>query len=225
MASGSLRCLVIASCFVVLAADAGARQGESQRPAARPATAGVFDYYVLSLSWSPSHCLAHEEDAEQCARRNGSGFVLHGLWPQYAGGGYPQDCATQARLTAEAIEYGKTVFPSHTLIDHEWEKHGACSGLDALDYFKAAEQAKINVSVPASLDNPPESRSMVAEAIAAEFWTANPNMPSSALAVVCGGRQVSEVRFCLDKNLSPVTCGKGVKSSCPRGQIRVPAAR
>src|SRR3979411_349189 len=49
---------------------------------------GEFDFYVLSLSWSPSFC---EEAAErggggrsqvQCGGRPYS-FVVHGLWPQY----------------------------------------------------------------------------------------------------------------------------------------------
>ena len=52
---------------------------------------GEFDFYVLSLSWSPSFC---EEAAErgnsgrsqaQCGGRPFS-FVVHGLWPQYEQG-------------------------------------------------------------------------------------------------------------------------------------------
>ena len=52
---------------------------------------GEFDFYVLSLSWSPSFC---EEAAErgndgrsqaQCGGRPFS-FVVHGLWPQYEHG-------------------------------------------------------------------------------------------------------------------------------------------
>ena len=63
------------------------------------AVAGQFDYYLLSLSWSPTYCLTHGTDRDQCGSK-GYGFVLHGLWPQYSGGGYPENCATDAPLDA-----------------------------------------------------------------------------------------------------------------------------
>lgn len=74
--------------------------------------AGVFDYYVLSLSWSPTFCLTHQNDS-QCSGK-GYGFVLHGLWPQYARGGWPQSferdaldrCRARERL--DAISYPQT---------------------------------------------------------------------------------------------------------------------
>src|SRR5580704_8700411 len=70
--------------------------------AARPAAAqdqrqnspGEFDFYVLSLSWSPSFCEEAEERGRnsqaQCGGRPFS-FVVHGLWPQYEHG-FPEYC-------------------------------------------------------------------------------------------------------------------------------------
>ena len=53
---------------------------------------GEFDFYVLSLSWSPSFCEAASERGRsgrsqdvQCGGRPFS-FVVHGLWPQYERG-------------------------------------------------------------------------------------------------------------------------------------------
>ena len=52
---------------------------------------GQFDFYVLSLSWSPSFCAAAAERGRrraanaQCGVRPYS-FVVHGLWPQYEKG-------------------------------------------------------------------------------------------------------------------------------------------
>ena len=56
---------------------------------------GAFDFYVLSLSWSPSYCAEAEERgsggrSQQCSGRPFS-FVVHGLWPQYESG-YPEYC-------------------------------------------------------------------------------------------------------------------------------------
>ncbi len=56
--------------------------------------AGQFDYFVLSLSWAPTYCLTHAGDGAECAGK-GYGFVVHGLWPQFDAGGYPEKCSTQ----------------------------------------------------------------------------------------------------------------------------------
>src|SRR3977135_3469045 len=62
----------------------------------RQNAAGEFDFYVLSLSWSPSFCAAAEERGNsgrsqaQCGERPFS-FVVHGLWPQYDRG-FPEYC-------------------------------------------------------------------------------------------------------------------------------------
>jgi ribonuclease T2 len=62
----------------------GARQDEP----------GQFDFYVLSLSWSPSFCAAAHDSGRsggaQCGARPYS-FVVHGLWPQYEKG-FPENC-------------------------------------------------------------------------------------------------------------------------------------
>jgi len=72
--------------------------------------AGKFDYYVLSLSWSPTWC-ALEGDAsgaEQCDPAKDRGWVLHGLWPQYDRG-WPEFCQTAERppLTRHDPRHGR----------------------------------------------------------------------------------------------------------------------
>ncbi len=60
--------------FVMLWAMAARAEGER---------APDFDYYVLSLSWSPTWC-ALEGDTRgspQCDEAADYGWVLHGLWP------------------------------------------------------------------------------------------------------------------------------------------------
>jgi ribonuclease T2 len=54
----------------------------------RQSTPGEFDFYVLSLSWSPSFCEAAAErgnggrSSAQCGGRPFS-LVVHGQWAQY----------------------------------------------------------------------------------------------------------------------------------------------
>src|SRR5579872_2909611 len=197
------RFAVVGALLAVMASAAGARH----RHEAASGTPGQFDYYLLTLSWSPSYCLIHPEDRSECEHR-GYGFVLHGLWPQYAAGGYPQDCATSATLTAEAARIARTLYPSARLVEHEWERHGTCSGLDALSYFRMADHALGAVRIPARFAAPAADQQLDAEAIRSEFTAANPGMPANAVTVSCSRGELAEVRVCLSRALEPRACGR-----------------
>ena len=41
------------------------QQDPDEAPSLGPGPSGSFDYYVLSLSWSPSYCLTHPDDETQ----------------------------------------------------------------------------------------------------------------------------------------------------------------
>ena len=67
---------------------------------------GLFDFYVLALSWSPEYCESSDApDPQQCSLGRRLGFVLHGLWPQY-NKGYPSDCST-VKLPADALHLSR----------------------------------------------------------------------------------------------------------------------
>ncbi|NKI74132.1 ribonuclease T2 [Dickeya sp. CFBP 2040] len=184
--------------------------------------AGVFDSYLLTLSWSPTFCLTHAGN-EQCTK--GYGFVLHGLWPQYANGGWPQDCPPITALTAQERKYGNTLFPTNTLLTHEWEKHGTCSGLGATGYLQAADKAVTRVNIPASFNAPTKPLQMTAEQILTAFRQNNPSIPQGGIAAICSGPELSEIRVCMDKNLNFQSCNKAVKTQCRDGNIRIPNVR
>lgn len=186
--------------------------------------AGQFGYYVLSLSWAPTYCLTHADDGAECAGK-GYGFVVHGLWPQYDGGGYPENCSTQFELSDPAAAKGRTLYPSEHLMQHEWQQHGTCSGLDARTYFDTVDRATAAVKIPAAMESPQTDRSLTAAEIADLFHSANPRIPDHALTVACSRGGLSEVRVCLTKELSVRSCGRGVRTTCPPAAIRVPASR
>ena len=186
-------------------------------------TAGQFDYYLLALSWSPTFCLTRPENA-QCSGK-GYGFVLHGLWPQYAKGGWPQSCDGQAKLSQAERARGMEVFVTPALLKHEWAKHGTCSGLDAMGYLAAADRALAAVKIPEPLQPLSKDVYYSAQDIAQMFRRSNPGIPGDGLAVICRGPELSEVRVCMGKDLSFQACGKGVKNQCRSGDIRVPPVR
>ena len=89
---GRVALAAVAVWLAVAVADIAAAQDRRQN---QP---GQFDFYVLSLSWSPSFCEAAGERGtppqQQCGARPYS-FVVHGLWPQYERG-FPEFCQQPA---------------------------------------------------------------------------------------------------------------------------------
>ena len=189
----------------------------------RGGSPGQFDYYLLTLSWSPAYCVLHPGDGAQCQGR-GFGFVLHGLWPQFDAGGYPQYCG-DPRLPPDAAALGERIYPAPGLVRHEWERHGTCSALGPVGYFQAADRALAAVRIPAPLQAPRADLSMTGSQVMAAFQAANPGLPDHALTVACGRGELSEVRICLTRDLHPRDCGRGVRSSCPASPVLVRAAR
>ena len=184
---------------------------------------GEFDFYVLSLSWSPTFCLTHPGN-EQCTGK-GYGFVLHGLWPQYARGGWPASCAPQSRLNDEEMDKGAAMFPTRALLKHEWAKHGTCSGLEPLEYLDKTDTALGAVVIPPQLQPFNTPPSLQAREIEDLFRASNPRMGNHGLAVICKGKVLSEVRVCLTKELAFTGCPRSVKSQCRSGDIRIPTQR
>ncbi len=187
--------------------------------AGAPTRAQGFDYYVLALSWSPSWCQsqAAEGDApEQCAPDRDLGFSLHGLWPQYADGGWPENCRTEARDPARGVTAGMAdIMGSAGLAWYQWKKHGRCTGLSAADYFDLSRRAYQSIALPAY---PPGRRS--AADVEQALLDANPGFQSDDIVVTCSDGQVREARICLTPELEPRACGPDVL----RDACRSPAA-
>jgi ribonuclease T2 len=185
-----------------------------------------FDYYLMSLSWSPSYCEAHPGDNEQCGRR-GFGFVLHGLWPQNRDGSWPQHCENNVEPDAATIEHTLAFMPSRHLIEHEWQAHGSCTGLDPRAYFGLADRAFGGVKVPDALKTPASTPSMSADQIIEAFAAANAGLNDHMMTVQChDGNELTEVRICLDRDsLAPRACGGRVHNACRKGALRIPTSR
>ncbi|MBP2300185.1 ribonuclease T2 family protein [Azospirillum picis] len=207
--------------------------------AQRKAEPGAFDYYVLSLSWTPTYCARDRSgpDPDQCGEKK-YGFVVHGLWPQYTDGSYPATCSRDRNVPKAAVDQTMAVMPSVGLMMHEWRKHGTCSGLDAGDYFAKLRAAAAKVAIPDTLKAPgPTVPALQVERL---FLDANPGLTPEGVAVMCSRRDVSEVRVCLDKDLGFMPCGQKVVDRCrdrdaalspevsqspqPRGRAAAPAA-
>ena len=144
------------------------------------AEAGKFDFYVMSLSWSPGFCAtaAGRNDPLQCGPGSRFAFVLHGLWPQYERGGWPQNCSTEA-ADESLVNSMLTIMPSPRLVAHEWQKHGTCSGLSPKDYFEEATEAFNSVKIPARYQAPRQQITVSPDQLRRELCRCQSEVPRS----------------------------------------------
>lgn len=192
---------------------------------------GDFDYYVLVLSWSPTHCSSDEgrgrDDDLQCRSGRPYGFVLHGLWPQHERG-WPQFCSTAgpSEVSDALVDEMLAVMPSERLIQHQWKKHGTCAGLSQDDYFAAAQLAREAVRIPKAYHAPARPLVTTANDVKRAFLDANPAWPNDGISATCGRSQLDEVWVCLDKALHPRSCSAEVrKKHCGGREVRMLSVR
>ncbi|MBF0325021.1 ribonuclease T2 family protein [Magnetospirillum moscoviense] len=183
-----------------------------------PAEPGRFDSYVLALSWSPAWCEG-KDDPDQCGQSR-FGFVVHGLWPQYRAGGWPESCTVPTKVPEPVVRDMLPVMPSRKLIEHEWKRHGTCDGRPAAAYFGDVRQAFGKLAIPEPLRRPRQPQSLSVPEIEQAFAAANPGLTGDKLAVTCRGRVLTEIRVCLTRELDFAPCGRGVRDTC-KGKVTV----
>jgi ribonuclease T2 len=215
-------------CATVLAAVLAPRPASAQDQ--RQNTPGEFDFYVLSLSWSPSFCEEAEERGRegrsqaQCGGRPFS-FVVHGLWPQYEHG-FPEYCQHPSpRLAREIMTSMLDLMPAPGLIYNEWDKHGTCSGLGERAYFETIRKARAAIKIPPEFLQLSDPKTIAPGDIEDAFVKANPGLTPGGIAVTCNRSRLSEVRICLSKDLQFRECGEIDGRACRRDQVTMPPMR
>ena len=216
--------LILSAGLLALAVPAKAQDRRQNTP-------GEFDFYVLSLSWSPSFC----EDAAERGRGGGRSqiqcggrpysFVVHGLWPQYEKG-FPEYCQRPApRLNRNIVSSMLDLMPAPGLIYNEWDKHGTCSGLSERAYFETVRKARAAVKIPPEFLQLPEAKTIAPDEIEDAFVKANPGLPPTGIAVTCNRSRLSEVRICMSKDLQFRACDEIDRRACRRDQVTMPPMR
>lgn len=182
--------------------------------------AGRFNYWMLSLSWSPEYCSSNIGD-EEC--REHRGFVVHGLWPEYERG-HPTSCGDRSRVPVPLRARMLPLMPSEKLIQHEWNVHGSCSGLDQQAYFELIERLRRRLEIPAAYEAADDTVNTSRDALLASFRSTNPQFDEEDFALRCRGHWLREVRVCFDTALNPRACAADVEDNC-RAKLRLRAWR
>lgn len=210
-------------------------------PNGGPGTAVPFGFYLLALSWAPNFCCGHP-DKEECQGLSGSfgatHLTIHGLWPSYtdaeaqqAGSQYawPQYCAPYGSCSSknppagcfpdpstipEAMKiYGPGyVSDNDFLADHEWPKHGSCTGLDSGTYFSSAiTELK---ALPGDQGTPALLAQNVGGTVPATELRAAFGSPESVLLGCDSNCNLTQVGICL-KNTGLGSVPSQTRIACP----------
>lgn len=189
---------------------------------------GEFDFYVLSLSWSPSFCEAAGERGkaprQQCGPRPFS-FVVHGLWPQYEKG-FPEFCRVPApRLDRNIVSSMLDLMPAPRLVFHEWDRHGTCSGLSPRAYFEMIRKARAVVKIPPQFIDLKSTLTVTPNEVEEAFVAANPGLTPSGISVGCDNKRLREIRICMTRELGFRDCEEINRRACRRDQLVMPPVR
>ncbi|PJI43892.1 MAG: hypothetical protein CTR53_02485 [Ferrovibrio sp.] len=170
---------------------------------------GDFDHYILSFSWSPAFCASEagqrsiKSGATLQCRDNRFGWIVHGLWPQYAerraGQFWPQYCGPVQPVPAPVLRRHLCASPDPRLMQCEWAKHGSCSDFATPEeYFAAQTRLADSLTLP----EPQPGQSARAFATAVVAANTGRGLERRHLRVVGGGTAgIREVRICFERDL------------------------
>ena len=242
--AGLLRTALVAAALLASPSALRARHHGHARHEAGGSVAGAFDYYLLSLSVAPSFCAlspANQAKAE-CRNLTGAAFrqtplTVHGLWPNRAFvsvNRQPQHCPGPplSPLPGDTQAQLQRFMPGGPgLAEHEWSRHGTCSGLSPDAYFgdlvHLAQSANSTIGGVFAAGGLFGHQVRIADLLAAV--AARDPALSPAIVVSCrvprgsnagDGALIEEIRVVLSKDLAPIPArrvGLGQNSGCPQG--------
>ncbi len=186
------------------------------------AATAPFDFYVMTLTWSPGFCdLGGEEKSpRQCAVGSGDGFVVHGLWPDNRYGPNPEACKPDEYVSASDLSATRGLYPSEGLAAYEYRKHGTCTGLSAHDYFAAVRHVRDELNIPAILQAPRQRLSVSPADLQEAFIAANANLHADNMAITCSHGELVDVHM-----KAFAVCPKVSGHSCHSSSIAVAPVR
>ncbi len=210
--------LLLVLCLSLLSAWPAFAKGEK---------AGVFDYYILALDWSPTWCTLTGDatNSPECTPGRGLTFKLHGLWPQNDVG-YPYTCPSNLPDPTQADnEAMADVMGGAGLARYEWVRHGRCTGLPAADYFALMRKAYGTITVPPLFATITHTQPIAASAVEDAFVQSNPTLSPKSVTVMCKGNRIDSVRICLTRDLQPRDCGADAAKDCSLHDAELDAVR
>ncbi|KAL8518708.1 hypothetical protein ACS0TY_009886 [Phlomoides rotata] len=177
-----------------------------------------FDFFYFVQQWPASYCDTRRSCCYPTTGKPDDDFSIHGLWPNYDSGKWPQNCDPESSLEKSEIselisrmekDWPTLACPSGDGMrfwGHEWEKHGTCTSLQQRAYFQAALDLKKNANLLQVLGNagihPGKFYSMESIKKAIEEGVGGYEAFTECNVDTQGNHQLYQVYLCVDKSAS-----------------------
>ncbi|XP_024363792.2 ribonuclease 1 [Physcomitrium patens] len=197
-----------------------------------------FDFLFFVQQWPGSYCDSRQGCCFPVTGEPGPYFGIHGLWPNRDDGTYPATCSNEAfdpSLLADVIDnlnknWGTLACNSkrgnEDFWEHEWSKHGTCSGFTQREYFQNSVDLYNDYDITGALRDAgivPDDRFYSI----AEISKAFANLLGFAPEIECntdpkGNRQLYQVYICVAKDgKTLVECPASIRKPC-QGSVQFP---
>ena len=193
------------------------------------------------MTYQPEFCESQHQSPQGCQhpKEIWDRLTIHGLWPNNNDGSYPQSCSDEKfdlssleQIRDELEEKWPNIkaLPSSSLHgqfwEHEWSKHGTCTGLSQLEYFSHALTKLI--PTPSMVKDAEEQHTFVNKDDLLSVYGG-----AEFAALVCKKSYLSEVRVCHQREkdgnvgermecppaiLKEGSCGKEIKIASFRSE-------
>lgn len=183
-----------------------------------------FDFYLLATQWIPGWCEvgsgksgANLDDLRACQQQVNRPLMFHGLWPESNNGTYPSFCSLVPKLDPSKLTFVNPfknyLNNSDSFLDHEWNKHGTCSGhytagLEHNDPKEYYNQVNLYFSQSINIYQKIQIPTLSLELKTSELQTIihkdNPTIPNEAILVLCNSddrqqKYLTGLWFCTSK--------------------------
>uniref|UniRef100_A0A1I7TY99 Ribonuclease T(2) n=1 Tax=Caenorhabditis tropicalis TaxID=1561998 RepID=A0A1I7TY99_9PELO len=209
-----------------------------------------FDYLMFTTIYPTAVCRADDDSVpESCEIPDGTPqWTIHGLWPNFENGSYPQNCHGTPRhfdenlikpIEESLVKVWPNLYPKKTIQSfwkHEYDKHGTCAQSEKLfeselAYFTEVMKVFDSIDVAKAMSSVGPSEKLIG---AKDITT--------ALDGLLGGKRfqfnclrdkktkqflLGDIRLCLNKDLTLRDCpghkDDHLNRPCPSEFIYLPA--
>ena len=202
-------------------------------------TAGQFDFYVFAQSWPAQFCQAHQSwpGCSSPTQWQAHNLTMHGMWPNYnqpqSGHSWPQCCPSQygsdidPNVAKDLMPEFQRYWPNEqdpsggdladSLWNHEWGKHGTCSGMAQKDYFQQAMEIQLGMPTPDAITQNIGSSVSLSDLQSAYQAEDCSEGGDCIVGFNCqsqnGQLYLAGITTCWDPNFTQITCPAAVLSS------------
>ncbi|KAK9866813.1 hypothetical protein WJX84_002204 [Apatococcus fuscideae] len=188
-------------------------------------------FFYLVRQWPTTYCTV-EASCSTYPDRNA--FSIHGLWPNYDRGGYPENCTNElynpssvADIRSQMTEAWESYSePNDRFWGHEWECHGTCTKLGQAEFFRTVLSLNQKYNLEDALANAGIVPNEQTTYSTADIGDAITKAYNAQPTVRCANRRqegeqlLDSIFMCFNENLEAEDCLDACPQGCERSNCK-----